>query len=129
MRQYCTANLVKTTLLLLCKLILHSCLWLIKLTTTVVLVLAVFLLQRWMNLLSLKHISYQLTPNLAWRSFAYECNIFCNMCSHAIILCIRHTIYSCSLIPVVSCKPNLSYKIYMMHACTEKPWEATVVLD
>ena len=33
---------LKITLLLLCKLFLHSCLWLIKLTTTVVLVLAVF---------------------------------------------------------------------------------------
>ena len=40
---------LKTTLFLLCKLFLHSCLWLIKLY--MVLVLAVFLLQRYMNLL------------------------------------------------------------------------------
>ena len=42
---------LKNHLVLLCKLFLHSCLWLIKLTTTVVLVLALFLLQRCMNLL------------------------------------------------------------------------------
>ena len=33
---------LKTTLFLLCKLFLHSCSWLIKLTTTIVLVLAIF---------------------------------------------------------------------------------------
>ena len=42
---------LKTTLVLLHKLVQYNCLWLIKLTTCVVLVLAVFLLQRCLNLL------------------------------------------------------------------------------
>ena len=42
---------LKTTLVLLYKLVQYSCLWLIKLTTPVVLVLAAFLLQRCLNLL------------------------------------------------------------------------------
>ena len=44
----------ETTLVLLYKLFLYSCLWLIKLTTPVVLVLAAFLLQRCLNLLQVQ---------------------------------------------------------------------------
>ena len=42
---------LKTTLVLLHKLFQYSCLWLIKLTTPVVLVITAFLLQRCLNLL------------------------------------------------------------------------------
>ena len=42
---------LKTTFVLLYKLVLYSCLWLIKLTTPVVLVLTAFLLRRYLNLL------------------------------------------------------------------------------
>ena len=64
---------LKNHLVLRCKLFLHSCLWLIKLTTAMVLVLAVFLLQRCVNLL-------------------YLC---CSCCNACLPLSLSHIFVSC----------------------------------